>query len=347
MFCQNGILALSNLLAFPLRLLQLVRNHTPYTVILLAIFTLLIKLPALAIGIMPVALPNQVLYSWVLDALHHVIGAGGFGYTFIAVGMLFGQALYLTAIAGHQKLFGYKAYLPAFAYLIFTSLEPDYSHFSAPLLANWCILGALDMMMKLPQLQPRKQLFNMGFLVALAALLQFPAIVLIFWFLMAMLLLRPFNLSEWMVGLLGCFTPLYFFCGILFLTNKLFLLRLWARFGFSVPRHVVHPVHLMGVIVAAVILVSCGIFALQAQMSKTAVSARRYWSAIGICTFTCIAAAVFSPAKAPCSWMMAMPSFSLLAIPPMYGGGKSKRFPLIVFWLFIALLLFSLFITNK
>src|SRR5690606_10108137 len=96
------------------------------------------------------------------------------------------------------------------------------------LIANWCLLGALDMMLRFSQpANQRKYIYNAGLLVGLAMLFHFGIVGLIPLLFISLLLLRSFNPREWLIIVLGLVTPVYFLSGILFLTDRLGELHAW------------------------------------------------------------------------------------------------------------------------
>jgi hypothetical protein len=161
--------------------LHLVRANSPYTVIILFILTLGLKLQALGHPVVPDPGLHQALFASVVQALKGIWGASATAFTLLAAVFTFAQALYLRYIAIKHRLFGRPSYLPAFIYIIISSLHPATGYFSAPLLLNWFLLGALDALLGFTRRedQPRT-IFNAGFLLACGALMYFPAVAYFF-----------------------------------------------------------------------------------------------------------------------------------------------------------------------
>ena len=248
-------------------MLQLIRNNNPFTVLILFIFTLLVKLPALLHPQLPVAADDTILFNWLLLGMKAVLGANAFAWTFFAIVCLFLQGLYLNAITIRHRLFAKPTYVPLFCYLVLTSVMPGYSYFTAPLMVCWCLLVCFDVMLQFSQSgQPRKHIFNAGFMLSVAALFHFPAVFYFLLLVVALILLRPFTIGEWVVALIGYITPLYFFSGLLFLTDRLPSLAKWPDLGISLPHQVHHPVFLLGSFGSVIILTASGLFVLQWQM---------------------------------------------------------------------------------
>src|SRR5690242_14197763 len=127
------------------------------------------KLQALSNPVLPELPENHLIFTSLFKGLHF----GIFSYTILSMIMVFLQALYINYIGERHKLFHKTGYYTAFTYVLLTSLYPPFNYFSEPLLINWFVLGALDVMLSFPKtLQPRKQLFNAGFLMCIPVLIQ-------------------------------------------------------------------------------------------------------------------------------------------------------------------------------
>lgn len=248
-------------------MLPLFRNYSPFTVLILIIAALIMKLQALSAPAVPVALPDHVVFTAILNGLNKVLGGSAFGYTMLAIVLLLLQALYLNLITIKHKLAAKSTYLPAFTYLLLTSIYPPFNYFSEPLLINFFTLAAVDIMLSFSQTnQPRKQIFNAGFILCLPAIIQFPALGFVLLFILALIFLRSFNIGEWTVGGLGYLTPIYFFAAILFLIDHFPVITKIPQIGFAFPKQFNYPVYRTGVLSGLVILLIAGSYTLQQFM---------------------------------------------------------------------------------
>lgn len=313
-------------------MLRLIRDKSPYTVIILLIYTLLIKLQALAHPVLPITNNEHLLYGSIVNIFSYALGKSAFAYTLLAVVMLFLQAIYLNAIVVRHKLFGKTTYIPAYLYITLSSLHPSLSSFSEALLINWCMLGTLHILLNFHNTtQPRKMVFNAGFLACIAALLHFPALGYMILLCSALLLLRSFNPAEWVVGLMGYFTPVYFFTALLFLFDKLNLLRLWPAMGLHFPQKITAHTYIVVLIIGIVTLMCCGLFALQVFITKVSVFMRRNWVLIITYLFISIAICCFTTKPMHNIWLIAIPASSLVIAHPLYLE-KSKWFSNFAFY---------------
>jgi membrane protein YdbS with pleckstrin-like domain len=327
--------------------LQLFRNNSPYTVLILIILAFLLKLQALSHPFMPVALPGHYMYDWVLLVITRVFGFGAFGYTLLALLMLIGQGLYLHSIIARHRLFSRPTYLPSLAYILITSLHPSLNYFSEPLIVNWILLASVDIMLHLHQTsQPRKQLFNSGFVICLAAIFQLPALAFMLLLLVALILLRPFNVGEWVVTGMGYFTPIYFLACMLFLIDRLPLLWSLPQLGFAWPGKVEHPVYLAGCISGMLILFGCGAYAMQTQLPKATIYIRRSWLMLTAYLIIAIAVAFVNFMTDPAAWLIAMVPLALV-IAHALSLEKTKRFSNFAFYFSLLVVIFCQLALNK
>lgn len=318
-------------------MLNLIRNNSPYTVIILFIATLILKLNVLAHPTTPVAMPDHFVYKWIIDVLNVLLGGSPFGYTLLTVVMIFGQAIYLNAIGSRYKLFSKSNYILAFTYLVLTSVYPPFNYFSEPVLLNWCLLGALDSMLNLHQTtHPRKQIFNAAFILCLAPIIQFPAVGFVVLLFAGLLLLRSFNFGEWIVGIIGYLTPVYFFVCFLFLFDALPLFKEWPHIGLSLTKNITNPVYLIGCLVGIFVLFSCGVFVLQSQMPKAVIYVRRSWWVFLVYLIVSVGITIVTDSFVTSAWLISIPP---LAMVIANGLALEKRKGFSNFILYFSLLL--------
>jgi hypothetical protein len=327
--------------------LQLFRNNSPYTVLILIILAFLLKLQALSHPAMPLALPGHYMYGAVLLAISKVFGFGAFGYTLLTLLMLIGQALYIHSITARHRLFTRPTYIPSLVYILLTSLHPSLNYFSEPLIVNWILLAAVDIMLHLHQTsQPRKQLFNSGFIICLAALFQLPGLAFVLLLLVALILLRPFSVGEWVVAGMGYFTPVYFLACILFLIDRLPLLWSLPRLGFAWPGRVEHPVYLAGCVFGVALLFACGVYAMQTQLPKATIYIRRSWLMLTAYLIIAVVVALLNFMTDPAAWLVATIPLSLV-ISHAISLEKTKRFSNFAFYLSLLVVIFCQLAVNK
>ncbi len=327
-------------------MLQIIRNNSPFTVLILFIFSLLVRLPALSHPVTPLPVEGLPVYNLLLYLTRFLVGGSAFGFTLLTTLFLFLQALYLNTIVIRRRLASRPTHIPVYGYLLLTAIFPGFSHFSSLIFVNWCILGALDMMLRFSQpANPRKHVFNAGFLIGMSTLFHFSSVGFILLLLLGLLLLRSFNPGEWFVALLGICTPVYFLTGLLFLADRLYELQYWPDLGFALSGRIDISVYVIGVIVGIAAMVAAGMYTLQQQVSRAAVFIRRGWSLVVCYGGIALLVAIFVSGTGGAAWLVAMPALSLIIVQPMYLE-KNKRFSNFTFWFSLAFLVFCQLIYN-
>ncbi len=295
----------------------------------------------------PVLLPDVPAYNLLIYGLGKVIGSSAFGFTLIAALMLFCQSLYLNAITIKHRLFLKTTYLPAFYYLLLTSVFPGFSQFNNLIFVNWFMLIGLDIILSFTQpVHPRKYIFNAGFIVAVGALFQFSVVIYLLLVIVALLLMRPFSLSEWTVALLGAGVVIYFFTGVLFLTDSMYLYKKWFRFQADLPDQLLNKKYYVGLGVCLLVLISCGLYAMQTQLAKSTIYVRRVWAIVIGYLFISLPVAIFAPLERSASLLVALPALVLIVVQPLYLE-KRKWFSNFIFYFSLALLVFCQVAVNK
>lgn len=316
---------------------NLFRNNSPFTVIILFIAALLMKWQALSHAVMPVAFPNHFLFAGILKLLP----LGAFAYTVLGILMVVSQSLYINFICAKHKLFNQITYYPAFMYVLLTSLYPAFNYFSEPLLINWFVLMALDVMLGFPKtLQPTKQLFNAGFLMCIPLLIQFPAAGFLLLALTAMLLLRSYRSSELVVLMLGYLTPVYFFIGILYLIDQTDVLKKIVEIGFDAHKISSSKKYLVGTISGAGILLLTGLFSFQQLNSRMLIYVRRSWALLFIYLIIAVGITLIAISAVHAEWILLLPPLSMIASLPFFME-NNRRLSTFIFYFSLALLIFS------
>ena len=327
-------------------MLQLFKNNSPFTVIVLFIFALLAKFQVLLHPAVPLPIPGHFLFNYIIRGLSYIFGREGFAYTMLAIILLFIQSLYLKSIATRHKLFPRYTYIPAFVYLLLTSIYPSYNYFNETIIINWLLLGAVDYMFSFTQTsQPRKLIFNASLLLSMAALFQFTMLAYFCLLLVGMVLFRSFNLGEWSVALMGYVTPPYFLACILFLTDRFRLYAQWPHLGFSLSAHVASPFYLIVTLVGIFILLASGVQAMQHTVAMGNIYIRRDWLGITFYLIISIMVALLTDVEVKSAWLVTIPALSIVISHSLFLE-KNKRFSNFIFYFSIVYLVFCL-MANK
>ena len=126
----------------PLSVIGLFKQKTPANILFLFVMGILIKLPIFTDPAPPPepAENAAILYREAVFFLRSVGKNEGFLFAVITYFFLFTQALQLNSLINKNRMMQRLNFLPATAYLVITSLMPEWNHFSAPLMVNTLVL---------------------------------------------------------------------------------------------------------------------------------------------------------------------------------------------------------------
>lgn len=323
-------------------MLRLFRNNSPFTVLVLFLFAIVVKIEALLHPVAPTPVAGHFLYNYTLKAIDIVFRHSSFAYTLLGITVLFLQSLYIKDISSRHKLFPRNTYIPSFVFLLLTSLYQPFNFFNETMILNTLLLGAVDVMFSFTQTtQPRKLIYNAGFLLCTAALFQFSLLAFFLLLTVGMVMFRPFNLGEWSVAMMGYITPLYFLACILFLVDRFYLLHQWPHVGVSLSSNVVSPFYLIVTIAGIIILLGTGVYAMQQNVALSNIYVRRDWTAISFYLIISLLVAIITDVAIKSTWLIAMPGLSIIISHGLLLE-KNKRFSNFIFYFSLLLLLFCL-----
>lgn len=291
-------------------------------------------------AVLPQASEHQLVYGYVLQFCSVFFGKSAFSFSLLAVFILYAQAIFLNAIVAQFKLYKHNTYLVSFSFIALCSLHPALSNFSPLLLVNIFVLLAIRELLKMKQAQQvNKELFNLGFIIMMAALIHFSSILLLLFLFIALLILRPFNFREWMIAFVGLLMPLYFFGVLLFWQDNFSAIYHWPDLGISLPKQLLHAKYYLGLMVGLIIWFSMSVYNMQMQLPKAPIYIRRYWISLTFLLMLSVFAAIFSNSRVNAVWLICLPALSLV-LANAFLNERSKKMNTISFYFALALVLF-------
>lgn len=289
---------------------------------------------------LPTAVDAQILYSALLQLLYYIFGKTAFAFSSLAVILIYVQAICLNAIAVKYRLFNQSTYLVAFTYIILTALHPVLSYFNAQLIVNFLLLFAIHELLQLKQSHsPNKQLFNIGFVLSIAGFFQFTVVFLIPFIFIALAILRPINVREYFIVIIGLLMPLYMLFVILFCINQEAVLRLWPDLGISLPSQLRPAVYYLILFGGIFVLLVRSIYNMQAILPKAPIYIRRCWIMLTILLFNTLVVAVFTDKQIQAAWMVCLPILALI-LAHTFVNERSNKMNLISFYFAFAIVIF-------
>ncbi|MBC9913574.1 hypothetical protein [Chitinophaga varians] len=294
-------------------MIRFFRSGNPLTVLLLLIYTLLVKFYYL---IHPAAYmadgSEGLLYHLLVKWLQVITGGSPFVFTALAVMLILLQSLLLTKIINHHRLFPKPTYLPAMCYLLFTSLLQSWNIFSPALLVNVIMLWVFSSITELyTRTSARDVVFNIGFALGMCGLIYFPSIIFCLLLLVSMLIMRAFRLAEWIIAILGLICPIYLMGTYLFLTNQMTLLRQIPNIGLSLP--LITDYKVWGAMIACLLFFVLGWLLLQRPLMKMLIQGRKIWAVLIVYVLVAMLVPFFNVHFSPAYWVLAVLPVAMFA----------------------------------
>jgi hypothetical protein len=315
------------------------KQKNPANIFLLLVFGILIKLPMFVHPHVVAGKPDDgILYSSIIKFLASAGKTNPVLYPVLAYSLIFLQALMLTRFMNGQRMMNKPTYLPGMAYLLITSLLPEWNYFSAPLLVNTVLLFVLSSLFKTyNQPNAKGAIFNTGLALGLAAFIFFPSLTFSVWILLALAVMRPFRLNEWVLCVAGITTPFYFYAVYLFIDDKWSWQNLVPYFSVSLPV-VKQSAWLAGSVFLLAVPFLAGGYYVQESLRKMLIQVRKGWSLL----LLYLLGAVFVPFVNNTgnfeNWIMAAIPFAAFHACT-YFYSTFRILPQILFWLTVAFVL--------
>jgi hypothetical protein len=252
------------------------KQKSPGNVAVLLIFGLLLKLPIFLHPKAIVATNNDGrLYQWFIGALP---ASNSFVFSFIAFMFLYTQALMLNYMVNEYRLIAKQTFLPAMAYLLITSLLPEWNYLSSPMISNTFIIWMFIYLFRLYNAaNARAQVYNIGLIAGINSYIFFPSTAFSICVLLGLMILKPFRFNEIVLFILGWTTPYYFHAIYLFLTNKLTLANFFPHISVHVPE-IKSSIWLAASTLLLALPFFIGGYFVQTHIRKMLIQVRKNWS---------------------------------------------------------------------
>lgn len=322
-------------------MIGLFKQKTPANIIFLFVMGILIKLPIFVYAPAPPALADNaaILYREFVLWIKSISANDEVVFSVITYLFLFTQALQLNGLMNKNRMMQRVNFLPATAYLVITSLMPEWNHFSAPLMVNTLVLFIFASLFDISnQIGIRGTVFNMGVAVGLSSFFFFPSLVLFFWLIFALMVMRSVRLNEWLICLLGVTMPYYFYAAYLFFSNK------WAWENLLQPVQIALPtpgqsLWLAGGSLLLIIPFLIGGYFVQENLRKMLIQVRKNWSLLLIyLLFALFIPFLNNTAQGFENWILIIVPFAAFhACTYLYP--PQRWLPATIFWLSIVFIL--------
>jgi hypothetical protein len=173
--------------------------------------------------------------------------------------------------------------------------------------------------------------------LGLASFIFFPSVSFVLWILLALAVMRPFRLNEWLICLLGITTPFYFYAVYLFIDDKWSWHNLVPYFSISLPA-VKQSVWLAGSVFLLAIPFLAGGYYVQDSLRKMLIQVRKGWSLLLLYLLGAVFVPFVNNAAGFENWVMAAIPFAAFHACTYYYS-TLRILPLLLFWLTVAFVL--------
>ena len=213
-------------------------------------------------------------------------------------------------------------YLPGMSYILITSFFAEWNYFSAPLLLNSLLIFILGWLFKIYN-HPRAKaiIFNIGLAIGISTFIFFPSLSFILWVLFALMIMRPFRINEWLLCLLGITAPYYFYA-----------------VSVKIPS-LEQSIWLAASALLLMIPFLAGGYFVQDNLRRMLIQVRKGWSLILIYLLVAIFIPFVNTSNTFENWIMATAPFACFHSCAYFYPAR-KLFPLILFWVSVAFVLF-------
>jgi hypothetical protein len=321
-------------------LIGIFRQKTPANVIILLVFGLLLKLPMFLNPHLPVVQPKDgILFHAIVNYLLPAAKSWPGFFPAITYLLLFVQAITLSRIMNDHRMISHSNYLSGMAYLLITSFFPEWNYFTAPLLINTVLIWILGWLFRsYNQPSAKALIFNMGLAIGICSFIFFPTVAFILWIFMALMIMRPFRIDEWLLCLLGATVPYYFYGIYLFFTDQWSFQKLVPYLIFKPPALRQSIWLAAGSLLLMIPFLTGGYF-VQDNLRRMLIQVRKNWSILLLYLLVAFFTPFLNTVNDYENWVLAAVPFACFHACT-YFYPQRKLFPLILFWVTVGFILF-------
>lgn len=315
------------------------RSNNPLNTFLLFVYGILLKFVWLIHPQIPVVEKSDgFLFKDLISAIKPFFDAHPTGYFFIAYLFLFTQALSFNQVIISRRLMQKPNFLPAMSYLLITSFFAEWNVLSAPMIINTFLIWIWSRMSNLNNnSHPKSTLYNIGIAIGVSAFFYLPAALFAVMVILAITIIRPVKIAEWIITFIGLLTPWYFLFCWLFFTNKLYTFRL-SGFGISPKSHLSLSPELIAIPIILVMILA-GSFHVRHFMIKQILQVRKSWALMLLFLVIAIAIPFIHLNRDPEYWLLALlPAAAFSACAFYYP--RVKWVPMVVQWILVGFVLY-------
>lgn len=322
-------------------MIAIFKQKSPGNVAILFIFGLLLKLPLFLYPKNVAAAPiDGRLYQWFISTLPK---NNALPCAVIAFALLYIQALMVNYLVNEYKMIARASYLPAMAYLLITSLLPEWNYLSSPMVANTFIIWIFIYLFRLySSANAKAQVFNIGLIAGITSYIYFPSAAFVICILLGLMILKPFRLNEIFLFLLGATTPYYFHIVYLFLTDGLNFKNFFPSISVRVPT-IKSSIWLAAAILLLTIPFLLGGYYVQTHLRKMLIQVRKNWSILLLYLLLAFFIPFINSDQSFETWILVTAPFAAFHACA-YFYPPNRWFPLVLFFITIGFILYQQYV---
>lgn len=261
-------------------------------------------------------------------------------YSIIAFILLYTQSLMINYLVNEYRMITKATYLPAMAYLLITSLLPEWNFLSSPMLANTFIIWMFIQLFKLYNSDnARPQIYNIGLIAGITSYIYFPSVAFAICVLLGLMILKPFRLNEIVLFLLGGMTPYYFHGVYLFLFDQLNFKNFFPSISVKVPT-IKNSIWLAGSILLLTIPFLIGGYYVQLHLRRMLIQVRKNWSILLIYLLLAFFIPFINSDQSFHTWVLITVPFACFHACT-YFYPENRWLPLVLFFITIGYILYQ------
>lgn len=200
-------------------MINLLRNSNPFAIILMVAVAIM----PLFLGHESIAISNQSgqtsFMFWFQDAMFQFRTGSPFLFNFCITASLLLEATFMNRIVSEYRLMEKPGFLPGFCFLLLNLISPS-NITAALILINGLLLIALRLLVGTYKAEkPNNGILISSFILGLINAMDSRYFLVMAWLAVALLIMRPVSLREFILAVIGYVLPFYFISAWLYLTD--------------------------------------------------------------------------------------------------------------------------------
>lgn len=202
-------------------MIRLIRTSNPFSVVLLILYTFLVRCPILFYKNVARAIDYTQPLSFATDTLCKVTPQNIWYHFLTSTIIILSLAFYFNFVLNKNKIVEKNGFLPALLFVLASSLMVDFSLVTNELIAFVIVfISVFSLYNTILSDSNHSGLFDAGFYMGLATLIYKPIFFLVFFLLACVIILRTVHIRDLILTILGFIIPIFLIGTYCFLINR-------------------------------------------------------------------------------------------------------------------------------